>query len=423
MAFNLLSAVNNVFNADFLHKAASAFGESETAIQKAVSGAIPSVLTGLLSKADSTDGLQSILDIAKNAGSSGLLGNLTGLLNSGDNSFSGITSLVGNLFGDKLRGIANLISDFSGIKQSSASSLLNTVAPIALGVLGKHATDSNLSAPGLASLLSSQKDSILSAIPSGLNIGDALGLGSLAGIGSTLSSFFSAPEAHGSNTAHVGHSTHDHDQHNNKKPNWFVPGFLGIAAFVLVLYIFKGCSGDHGATADATHETHNVKHEETKAAPATTSVRESLKVKLPDGTELDAYKGGIEDQLVAYLNSDEAVSKEKWFDFDDLNFETGSATITAASLKQVQNIAAVLKAFPKVKIKIGGYTDNTGDSTANVKLSQSRADAVSAKLKELGSEKQLDGAEGYGPTHFVAPNDTEENKKKNRRISINVREK
>ena len=152
-------------------------------------------------------------------------------------------------------------------------------------------------------------------------------------------------------------------------------------------------------------------------------VRESLKVKLPDGTELDAYKGGIEDNLVAYLNSNEPVSKEKWFDFDDLNFETGSATITAASMKQVQHIAAILKAFPKVKIKIGGYTDNTGDSLSNVKLSQERADAVSARLKESGHSSQLEAAEGYGPTHFVAPNDTDDNKKKNRRISINVREK
>lgn len=428
MAFNLLSAVNNVFNGDFLNKAASAFGENEADIQKAVSGAVPSVLTGLLSKADSADGLQSILDIAKKAGSSGLLGNLSGLLNTGDNAFSGITSLVGNLLGDKLRGIANVIAGFSGIKQSSASSLLNTVAPAALGILGKQASDSHLSVSGLASLLSSQKDSILSAIPSGLNIGEALGLGSLAGIGSKLNSLFSAPEpAHVSHSTHAevhdSHTGHGHDEHNSKKPNWFVPGLLAIAAFVIVLYAFKGCSGDHGTETNLKHETTEVKHEEHKTEVPATPVRASLKVKLPDGTELDAYKGGIEDQLVAYLNSNEGISKEKWFDFDDLNFETGSATITAASLKQVQNIAAILKAFPKVKIKIGGYTDNTGDSTANVKLSQSRADAVFAKVKELGSEKQLDGAEGYGPAHFVAPNDTEENKKKNRRISINVREK
>lgn len=420
MAFNLLNTVNSLFSGDLLNTAASALGENEASIQKAVSGAVPSVLTGLLSKADSADGIQSILNVAKSAGSSGILGNLGGFFNSGNSGFSSIISSVSNLLGDKLGGIANLISGFAGIKQSSASSLLNLVTPAALGVLGKHASDTNMSASGFASFLSSQKDSILGAIPSGLNIAGALGLGSLSGIGSKLSSFFSGTE-----TPHVSHAAHaeSHAAHDNRKPNWLIPALLAVAAFVLVLYIFKGCGGDHGAATEVKHETTEVKHEEPKVEPVAAPARESLKVKLPDGTELDAFKGGIEDQLVAYLNSNEGVSKEKWFDFDDLNFETGSATITAASLKQVQNIAAILKAFPKVKIKIGGYTDNTGDSTANVKLSQSRADAVSAKLKELGSEKQLDGSEGYGPTHFVAPNDTEENKKKNRRISINVRQK
>lgn len=207
-----------------------------------------------------------------------------------------------------------------------------------------------------------------------------------------------------------------------KKSNWLTPAFFALAIFVVLLYAFKSCLAIHPEkTAHTEAATEHHAPAEEKPLPAAT-VRESLKVKLPDGVELDAYKGGIEDILVTYLNSSEPISKDKWFDFDDLNFETNSATITAASLKQVNNIAAVLKAFPKVTIKIGGYTDNTGDSLSNVKLSQSRADAVSNKLKET-SAKQLEGAEGYGPTHFVAPNDTEENKKKNRRISINVRAK
>lgn len=211
-------------------------------------------------------------------------------------------------------------------------------------------------------------------------------------------------------------SSHTH-QEATKVSAWFNPGFSAVIVFLLILYIVKGCGSSHD-------EQPVVKKEEHKPAQvvATTPVRESLKVKLPDGVELDAYKGGIEDQLVVFLNSNEAVSKEKWFDFDNLNFETGSATISPDSEKQVQNIAAILKAFPKVNIKIGGYTDNTGDSTANVKLSQLRADAVTDKLK-VTAASQLATAEGYGPNHFVAPNDTEENKRKNRRISINVREK
>lgn len=413
MAFNLLDSVSNLFSYDLINKTASAFGENEGGVQKALSAAVPAVLTGFLNKAESSDGTQSLLNLAKQAGSSGILSNPGGLLEDGG-KFSGLSGLAGSLFGDKSGDISSLISGFSGIKQSSASSLLNMVTPAALGTLGKYAEENNLGASGIASFLATQKDSILSAIPSGFNLAGVMGPGSLSGIGSNMGSALTGV---GESSAHVVHAA----QTTAKKSNWMLPLILAVLAFALLLYLFKSCGSDtiHAPAADTVAS----QPAETKPA-AMEPVRESIKVKLPDNTEIDAYKGGIEDMLVTYLISNDAISKDKWFDFDDLNFESGSSTITAASSKQVDNIAAILKAFPSAKIKIGGYTDNTGDSTANVKLSQARADAVLEKLKASGTDaKQLAGAEGYGPTHFVAPNDTEENKKKNRRISINVREK
>lgn len=412
MSFNLLESVSGLFNHDLVSKAASALGESETGVQKALLGTIPSVLTGFLEKAGTTDGLSGLLALARQSADSGILGKLGDLFQSGGGGFSGLFGMAGSLLGDRLGGIGNLIAGFSGIKESSASSLLSVVAPAALGKLGSHVFANNLGANDVSTLLAEQKQNILSAIPSDFNLAGAFGVGSLSGIGAKLSALSSG---YSSNIAHNTHSTDE----TTRKSSPLVPAFWAIGIFVALLYIFKSCGAYH--TPPVAHtETSAKEHAEVLHAEP---VRESLKVKLPDGVELDAYKGGIEDNLVAYLNSTEPVSKEKWFDFDDLNFETGSAVISAASMKQVQNIAAILKAFPKVKIKIGGYTDNTGDSLANVKLSQERADAVTAKLKEAGHGSQLEAAEGYGPTHFVAPNDTEENKKKNRRISINVKEK
>ena len=46
------------------------------------------------------------------------------------------------------------------------------------------------------------------------------------------------------------------------------------------------------------------------------------------------------------------VSAKRWFDFDDLNFKSGSAELTDSSLHQVQNIVTILKAYPKLKIKL-----------------------------------------------------------------------
>ncbi len=57
--------------------------------------------------------------------------------------------------------------------------------------------------------------------------------------------------------------------------------------------------------------------------------------------------------------------KNKWFSFDDLNFKFGTTELVPESKRQLDNIVAILKAFPDVKIKIGGYTDKKGDDAAN----------------------------------------------------------
>jgi len=146
---------------------------------------------------------------------------------------------------------------------------------------------------------------------------------------------------------------------------------------------------------------------------------------LPNGVILDANKGGIEDLLVAFLNDANAKpGNDNWFDFNDLNFTFGTAEIVPESKKQLNNIVEILKAYPKVKIKLGGYTDKVGDEAANKKLSGERASAVAAALKEAGVATQVTGAEGYGSQFAKYPADApEQDRLKDRRVSVSVREK
>ena len=86
-------------------------------------------------------------------------------------------------------------------------------------------------------------------------------------------------------------------------------------------------------------------------------------------------------------------------------------------------MGAILKAFPNVHIKLGGYTDNTGDKTANMKLSQDRANTVMGELVKLGVAPARLGAEGYGDQFPVGDNATEEGRQQNRRIAMRVAKK
>ncbi|MBF6025697.1 OmpA family protein [Lysobacter niastensis] len=105
----------------------------------------------------------------------------------------------------------------------------------------------------------------------------------------------------------------------------------------------------------------------------------------------------------------------------NIYFETGSARITADSMEVLQRASEAIKAAPAgTRIEIGGHTDNTGDAASNVTLSQQRADAVAAKLGELGVAGGTLTAKGYGQDKPIADNNTEEGRAKNRRIEFNV---
>jgi outer membrane protein OmpA-like peptidoglycan-associated protein len=418
MSFNLLDSVKGLISNELVGKAASSLGESESSVTKAMSGILPSVLGGLVSKATSGgDGASSILDMAKGAASSGILGNLGNLFGGGGNSSllsSGATMLSG-LFGDKIGGIASLISNFAGIKQSSASSLMSMAAPAALGFLGKHASDNNLNASGLTSLLASQKDSIMKALPSGLgNLTSMLGLGSVAGAVSSA-------------TSHAKEATSYATEKASSGTKWLWPLLLLLLGGGLLYYFSKGCGGAKTEEAPAA-DTTTVKTEVTPAPTPEPAAPAPFRVKLPNGKELDAKQGGIEDQLVTFLSGNwkglGADSLKKiWFNFDNLNFDLGKSTLLPDSEKQLDNIAEILKAFPDAKVKIGGYTDAAGNAASNLKLSGERANAAKAGLAKRGVGAQVTDAEGYGSKFAKFPATAPDSDRANdRHVSLSVRQ-
>jgi outer membrane protein OmpA-like peptidoglycan-associated protein len=82
-----------------------------------------------------------------------------------------------------------------------------------------------------------------------------------------------------------------------------------------------------------------------------------------------------------------------------------------------------MKCYPNVNLKIGGYTDNVGDAAANQRLSQARAENTKQAIVAQGIDASRLEAEGYGPDHPVASNDTEQGRQQNRRIDVRVTKK
>ena len=397
MSSSLIDGLLSLATPQIMGALSSRLGESESAVQKGLQGGVASVLGALASKAGDGDFLKMIFNMITGPGAgAGLLSEL-GSLASGSGS-SAVTDLaskfLSQVLGSQQSTVASAIGSSSGLKSSSATSILSMAAPMVMGLLGQRVAEGNLNASSLGSLLKSEAPSLQRFLPAGLS-----------GI---LSSLGGAPVA----AAAIADET-------ASGMKWLVPALLGLA-LLGGLFWFLNQSKEPVKEAVKTIEAPVVDAAKSMWA----ALGDFFKRKLPNGVELDIPKLGVENKLIDFIeDAAKPVDKTTWFDFDRLLFDTGKATLQAASQAQLSDIANIFKAYPKVKAKVGGYTDNVGDKAMNQKLSEERANNVRAELVKLGVETGRLTAEGYGEEHPVADNTTEEGRQKNRRIAMRLTEK
>ena len=103
-----------------------------------------------------------------------------------------------------------------------------------------------------------------------------------------------------------------------------------------------------------------------------------------------------------------------------VGFQTGSAALTADSRYELDNLVTAMTAYPSLVIEVAGHTDNVGDAASNLTLSAQRAAAVAKYLTDRGITAGRLRVRGYGDTKPLAPNDSAENRTKNRRTEFTI---
>ncbi|MBS1948483.1 MAG: PD40 domain-containing protein [Bacteroidetes bacterium] len=101
-------------------------------------------------------------------------------------------------------------------------------------------------------------------------------------------------------------------------------------------------------------------------------------------------------------------------------FDVNKYDIKPESHVELDEVVALMKENPSVKIEIDGYTDNVGKPSDNQKLSQDRAKSVVSYLSAKGISTTRLSFKGFGETNPVADNGTEEGRAKNRRTELKV---
>jgi OOP family OmpA-OmpF porin len=379
---------------------AGKLGESEMAVSSGVTGSLGSMLGGLLHKTKDAAGFGQIFDVIGSAPpSSDLTSDLAsavGSLGTGESSVADTASnFLGMLFGEHTNGIADLLGGSAGFKnKASALALLEFAAPMVINFLGKRVRDDALNAGGLTQLLTSERDSIVAAAPPGL-----------------MNVLESAPptprveEREVPRTVTAGDRPYVGETRTERGGRWLWIA-VGVAA-VFLAWIAISVSRPHrvaqrvsaGVTVTDTMAHRAGAVIDTaggEVSPSISGLGALGKRRLPNGLIIDVPAYGMESRVIDFIEGTQPVGALSTFDFDRLTFADGTAHLRPESSEQVHNIAAIMRAYPDVTVKIEGFSDNAGSPVTNLRLSQQRANAVKQALVGAGISSKRISAEAGG---------------------------
>ncbi|MGH1385041.1 OmpA family protein [Kordia sp.] len=119
-------------------------------------------------------------------------------------------------------------------------------------------------------------------------------------------------------------------------------------------------------------------------------------------------------------NVETVIAADEVYTFKNVLFEFDKAILVETSVKELDELYAYLEKRPLLSIEIYGHTDNIGTERRNKELSLHRAKAVSDYLISKGLETSRITWFGFGSSKPIVPNDTEAQRKKNRRVAFKL---
>jgi OmpA-OmpF porin, OOP family len=371
-------------------------GESESGVFRGLSAAIPAITSTIAGRADDRGFVKDLLHLATTTAAgphpleaiSVFASSPTGIDTTnpiGIDTTNPYQGWLSGLFGHNLSGVTDSIARYAGISGTSARSLLSIAAALVLAYIGRLVRSDNLTVSDLADVLRGQRTRLASSLPTGFKMPEV----------------FSAPYE----TARVAGDM--------ARTGWSAPLVALLAALCVGGLIWWG-------------RQQPVEVARTKIIePLSTTIGTTGRL---GGTFVRTLPGNVtvtiptvgsaEDRLSLYLAS--ASPGETTITLDRIAFDTDSAVLTAESSEQLDNIATILRAYPRAHVAVVGHTDSVGGEAENVVLSRARAHNVAAKLTADGVQPQRVHAEGYGSQRPIADNATEEGRAQNRRVELGV---
>ena len=433
MSINLLEHLQSGVVDQLTEHSAAFFGEEKENTSTAIKGTFAAILAGMIQKVSHEKGLKDLHKLLKSEETKEYdIENIftrspqtvNGLVNKG-------THFLPFIYPGRLREATNAVAAHSGVKKFSSSKMIKVCAPLLLNVIGKQVQGNNLDIAGLKSMLNGQKPGLGAYLPD-----DFADKAELSAFGWTkkVKEAVVAPVKKAKVVKEVKTAPVVEAVVEEKKSRaaagalaatitgggmgflkWLIPALAGLG-LIWFLMTRPGCASDSQVRSiKRTTEqiTQVAKKPVKKIKNVLGKVNEAALTALDD---IKFAAGSAGSQMMDFIKG--GAKGDGRFRFNNLNFATDSAVIDGTSGLEVDNIAAILKAYGDVKVKIEGYTDSRGDADSNQTLSQARADAVMNRLLSVGIDGSRMSTQGFGAANPVADNETAEGRAQNRRIEV-----
>jgi outer membrane protein OmpA-like peptidoglycan-associated protein len=337
-----------------LSQISATVGENESSVKKGIDALAPVLLSKVLGQASTSRGASELVDLVNSDAPGVTADSMHEAVSTAAKPSPSLANTIGGLLGGTsgISQIGNIVSSYSGLRGSSVERLIGIILPMILGRI-RSVLPAQGSVSALMNLASNELPQIRSVLPSG--IASNLGL---------IDAAKAVPEEIERQASGVG--------------NWALPL---LAALVLLggLWAFsRRNASEPSGVATRTQAP----EEDARAGLSRNIGADRITLRLPTGVEIVTSSGGAIDRFLKLVKGTSDVPAR--VEFDQVQFETDSSTITSVSTAQLRDLASVLKAYPSSEVRLTASAPATTDVSHNRQISEARAAAVKTYLAANG---------------------------------------
>ncbi|CAN5215388.1 hypothetical protein BH09BAC4_BH09BAC4_08190 [soil metagenome] len=398
---NLFANLNNVLSSDVMSRIATYIDEPAEKTSKAVNGLVYTIIGGLMKRTMSDIGVNQLYShIQKGRYDGTLTDNPGNILRDPSQTNTLImqgNDVISHLLPAMKSSISNMISTYAGIRNSSSISLLGLTTTIVLQVLGKQVKDQKLDAEGLASMLFSERDAFISAVPDDFmpRLVDKVGLQQIV-TGQAAQTRRPTVDSPTRSTAPPTRQitsydlTDDSDNENAALTKWGFGALIALALAIGGYYIYQNTqkySDEHKDSSDVSTIAGDSIQADTVtrslAVPKDPAAKTAGSATAVTPPTTATVAGGLTQLMTPYLTNP-ALPKGRVFTMTGVAFLPGSLSLTPGSVAAIGELTTLLKAYPQLQIQLVGYANDAQGGFTNKNLSFKRVYQVKQQLMTAG---------------------------------------